>query len=454
MPNPPNEASSAIKVLAHLNRLSLNAFRSETKQSLIFQILNDTAQIVPYDRAVLWNLEGKHPKMLGVSGQVDIPKGSSTYDEWLALVGDLKTSNVPHKLCPESFDKLSGEFQTYQDEKTQPVVHWFPLFARDKLIAGLWLERWDSKEFKKDELDILNYLVQAYSAAWEKFIKRGIIAALDKKHLAAGLAFLALILFVPQVPLRVVAPCQVVPKTPSLVTAPLDGIISEVTVLPGQFVDSGSLLFEYDKRVPEQQLRIAQKQVEISNSELNRAKALALDGQESKDEQDSLTQVAVLNLELEKEQAKLNLAQHQASQLDVFSPHEGYVVMDAPEEWRGKPVVVGERVMMVSKPDETKVRIWLPEDDNVPLDSSKNIKIFLNISPESSTEATLSYIADASQISAAGIPSFVAEAQWTEAQPNIKPGLKGTAVLYGDDVTVAYWIFRRPWAYFRQITGF
>jgi len=82
------------------------------------------------------------------------------------------------------------------------------------------------------------------------------------------------------------------------------------------------------------------------------------------------------------------------------------------------------------------------------------IRIILNINPAQSYEADLIYVANESLVTAQGVPSFVAEASWVNKQPlNTKLGLKGTAILYGDRVSLFYFIIRKPWATARHYVG-
>ena len=88
------------------------------------------------------------------------------------------------------------------------------------------------------------------------------------------------------------------------------------------------------------------------------------------------------------------------------------------------------------------------------LDREKTIKIILNIDPTNGRQAKLLYIANASIVNDKHVPSFVAEAEWVDGGgKDVKMGLKGTAILYGQNVSVFYWIMRKPWAYFRNLIG-
>jgi multidrug resistance efflux pump len=230
-------------------------------------------------------------------------------------------------------------------------------------------------------------------------------------------------------------------------TAPLEGIIESISVKPGDYVKKGDVLFRYNREAPLQELEVARKQVEILISEIRRASTLGFnDPQARKD-------LSILTVKLEKEKATLEFAEYQASQLDVKAPEAGVILLDNPDEWRGNPVRVGEKVLAITDPKESKIRMWLPESDNVAIDPKKAIKIYLNISPETSYKAELTYIANESVISEKHIPSFIAEAEWLNKPKEVRLGLKGSAVLYGEQVPLIYYVLRKPWGYIRELLG-
>ncbi len=442
------EQSPVVKILALLNQLSLAAFKCKKKQALIFQMLNDTVQLAPYDRAVLWEIQGSTPKLLGVSGQSQVNKNSGLAELWQRSIKNLKDSYSIQTLSRDSFKEGNDSWQEVSQHKNQPSIQWLPIVVNKDLVLGLWLERWEAKPWSPGEIDILTFLIQAYAAAWEKFVPKITIRKITRRQTFFLFVVIFCLLFLVHIPLRIVAPCEVVPKEPTLVTAPLDGIIADMIVKPGDYVTMDQILFKYDRRIPEQEYKVAQKQVQITQSELNRATTLAFQDHRH------LSEVATLRLSLQKENLSLDLAQYQVERLNVFAPQLGVVMLDDPDQWKGKPVVVGERILKISDPDMTQVRVWLPEGDNVELDYGKDVKIILNVAPESTLYARLNYIADFSEVNDTGVPSFVAEADWVNEDFDAKMGLKGTAILYGEEVPLFYWIIRRPWATLRGLIGF
>lgn len=448
MPGEPQSQTDPIQLLAAINRLSVKAFNSRNQQTLSFIILNDTAQIIRYDRATLWNIEDSANDLEGVSGRASVTGTSAIARRWKTLVQSLKNPGEAQILSANSFSRNQALWEEVSKEQGGSKIIWIPIQVNEKPTLGLWLERWNNVNWQPQEIETLNFLFQGYGAAWSKYVGRyeWLKRIRDK---ARWIVLIALcLLFLIRVPLRIVAPAEVVAKDPILITAPLDGTISEIVVKPGQMVKKGELLFEYDKRIPLQQLQVAQKEVEIIQSEVDRAMTQGV-----KDEK-SLAEMSILTMKLEKQKTVLKLAQYQASQLNVTTPDPGVVLLDNPDEWRGKPVKVGERVLIVSDPAQTKVRIWVPVDDNVVLDTTKPVKIFLNVNPEATYEASLTYIANYSGITEKRVAAFQAEADWIGKTPEeARMGLKGTAILYGDNVSLFYYLFRKPWGAVRSFFG-
>lgn len=448
--NPQEQLSPVAKLLIVINRIGVKAFQAKSEEALKFIILNDTFQVIRYDRAVLWDVANpKAPKSLGISGHASIKEDTEAITKWAEVVKSLKD---PRKVQQVNESQLSGHLKVWNEVKSQSnsSVLWIPIFVKEKLALGLWLERWNSpKEYEVDPtvLELFSsYLQPVYSSAWEKFHGRLSLKKLTFSRLGTYFLAAALILglFGIRLPMRIVAPCEVIPKDPILITAPLEGIIEQIIVKPGQVVKKGEILYEYDKRQPLQNLKIAQNEVQIMQAEVNRASTLGLSDKRS------LTELATLTLKLEKEKINLDLAEYQASRLEGHAPENGIIILDNPDEWRGKPVKIGEKIMKVTAPDKTKVRIWLAESDNIPLDFSIPLKIFLNIRPDVTEEAKLTYIANESIIDEHQVPSFIADAEWVEQPEGVKLGLKGSAILYGERVSLFYFLMRKPLANIRH----
>lgn len=452
--NPNDPSKKTLQLLYVINQLQAKAFDADSQEALKFIILNDTIHLVRYNRALLWNFEFGSPYLLGVSGQVDIHARSDFTEKWQKLMELIPNREEAKILTAADFASEKGIWEELQQGSNTTIL-WLPLKADGKMLLGLWVELWYFKEGnppdQKESIELLSrFLAPTYGIAWDKMrasVSPGRFLKRYSHPLSLILLSFLISTFIVRVPLRVVAPCEVVPKDPYYVTAPLDGIIDEMDVKPGHSVKIGDLLFTYDKRVIEKNLEVAKKKVEIAEAEWNRALNL---GQRDKD---SLTQVSILKLKLDKEQFERALAQYEYDQSSVKAKIDGVVLLDDPDSWRGRPVKMGERVLIVTNSKETKVKIWIPESDNVWLNVEIPIKVILNTRPEESLKAKLIYVSNESSVDDKNIASFVAEASWVTPPEDVKLGVRGTAILYGDNVSLFYYALRKPWALLRYFFG-
>ncbi len=447
-----SESHQMAKILFAANRLNLKAHSCQTFEALIFLILNDTINVAHYDRALLWDLSETKPRLLGISGQSALTKNKELLRKWKKVVDDLEDPQKPQIFIIERVDE--SDISDDPSKKPKSTVLWLPIFSKEKLSLGFWMELWGDHKDNPPPDDLLGLLVHllmpSFGLAWEKLAQKHSWKKIPlKKPFYMSVAAVLILFFLTiEVPLRIVAPCEVIALNPVIVRAPMEGIIEKVYVEPGQSVVEGEILFEYDKQVPLQQFQVALKEVEILQSKLNRAISESLE-----EDQSIADNYSILTRQLEKGQAELHLVQYHASLLTTLAEAEGVVILDNPDEFRGKPVQVGEKILSISDPDKTKIRIWIPENDNVEINLENPIKIILNIDPNKTYEAKLDYIASETLMNEKSVPSFVAEAEWIDKEKQTKLGLKGTAIIYGEKVPLWYFFLRKPIAVLRYYLG-
>ncbi len=439
-----------------INQLLLRVSATTSVNSLEFIIVNDTIHLLKYDRAYLFDMEQIPPKLISVSGLTEVVDSVPFVNKLEAAIGGLShPENITFLTIDQIPNQSKGLFQEIQSEN-KSSLYWLPILYDKKPVLGLLLERWNTDQFSLpvERLDMLlnRILLPAYGIAWSRLARKPSIKrwfAGNKGRRALLIGGLLALLFLIRVPLRVVAPCEVVPQDPFLIRAPLDGIIKEIVVKPGEWVDKDTLLLVYEQQTWEDTFKSASMAFLEKKLDVERAAVLGITDEQLQNE------IKILKARENKEKANLDLAKFQYQQIFVKSPSKGLVILDSPDQWRGKPIRTGEKIMTVSNPENTKIKIWIPESDNVPFDPAKTVKIVLNIASMTSFPAHVIYIANESSMSEQQIPSFIAEAAWENPPPkDVKMGLKGSAVLYGESVSLFYYILRRPWFWVRNTLGY
>jgi hypothetical protein len=441
--------------LATINKLIIKALEARNTQSFLFVVVNDTYQLMKYDQAIVWRIQKDKVKMLAISGQTTVNAFSEMHLTLTDIVDAIKDKGTAQMIDGEKLSQYQDKWETYQ-KQNQTGVLWLPIYSDKKLVLGLWLEKWNVT--KQEEPDpktmslLQDYLLKGYGAAWSKHTSKFGLGKMKAQRilkfwLLLGVVLLVLVSFI-RVPLRIAAPCEVIPKEPYIVTAPLEGVISEIVVHPGDRVNKGEPLVKYDARVPQRELNIVEKEMEIAKAKLSKSETGGI-----RDPQ-VLQDLEINRLQLERAKVSYNYQKQRFDLLTIDAPVAGIVVIESPDEWRGRPVQVGEKIMTIIDLASTKVKMWVPADDNIEFNKEASIRIFLNANPAITFTAKLDYISSEVVLSDTNVPSFIAEAEWEHADSaTIKPGSKGTAILSGEKVSLFYYVARKPFAYLRRKLG-
>jgi hypothetical protein len=253
-------------------------------------------------------------------------------------------------------------------------------------------------------------------------------------------------LFIP-VNLTVLAPAQLIPFQPASVRAPMNGVIEKVLVEPNQQVERHTPLFEYDRSEIKNRMQVAEGAIAILEAEYRQKSQLAVFDQSSKG------MLAMIQGEISEKAVELEYLKDIDKRSLVLAPEAGMVLFDDPSEWVGRPVVTGEKMMLVAVQDAVEIEAWLSPADVIPLDAGAPVSLYLNSDPLHSFSAQLRYVGFEALQRPDGHYAYRVRARLdgVEALPQV--GLKGTAKIEGEEVTLAYWIFRRPLASLRAWLG-
>jgi multidrug efflux pump subunit AcrA (membrane-fusion protein) len=247
--------------------------------------------------------------------------------------------------------------------------------------------------------------------------------------------------------LSVLAPAELVAAAPEVIRSPLDGVVERVLVEPNERVTPGTPLFEFDRAAIAARLDVAERSLDTLAAEYRqRAQQALADGE-------SRAALAVIAGRIEEQRAEVSYLRELADRGRVLAGMAGVVIFDDPAEWAGRPVVTGERVMLIADEHETEVEAWLAPDDLIALAPGAALRFYLNADPLRAVPARMRYLA----YSATQRPdnSFAYRVRATLESPDeaLRIGLKGTAKLSGERVSLWYYLLRKPLAALRGLVG-
>lgn len=445
-----NETSQSQSLIEFL-RLESSARAARTVADLGFVITNETHRLIPYRQAFFCSVNETKLRLETISGLASIDRHSPFYD-WFAQLGTHLVSLKPDGQlitlgCEDVPERLRGEWHDWLPASLLVV----PLTDRDGiLLACLILAKEES--FSDNEQQTLMVLAQAYGHALAALagscsIFRRIreLAARQRFQIAvAAISFIALFLPVRQSSL---GPAEVTPLVYSSISSPLDGVIATVLVKPNERVRTGQALFRLDDTTIRNRLESAHRTMGVAKSEefLSRQKAFV--------DPQSRGEIATQEARVREKGSTITYIRELLGKMDVRAPSDGVVLFGDPSDWEGKPVVTGERVMMLADESSAGVTIWLSAAEALALEPGRRVRVFLNTDPLRPSEATVVRASYQPVLSPDGIASYRVTAEFTPKAVRPRLGLKGTAKVYGDRVSLGYYLFRRPIAALRQKLG-
>ncbi len=444
-----------VRTLASLNSLLIEASQCKNDNSFIFHILNHTVSYIYYDRAILLNGTGK--KILGVSGTSKPATNTLLISNLKNICKYLVDPEKVQIINDDSFSNIPSLWEEYKENNSGTSLLLIPLLNntdsnRSKPSAPLLiLERWNSRPWRENDIKITSPLQKGYSGIWHLRNANSNKVTIKKKgHKILLLLFLVAALASLQaykISERIVSPCEVVPENPDSITTEIDGVIKEVLVKPGEVVNEGDTLVELTPDIFLEELTSAEQQVKITKSEFARTEAQAVTDMQARG------LLVGLENQLKKDMTRLSLAKYRVEKSKIHATKSGVVMMSNPHDWEGKPVMTGERIMLIITPSDNKIEIYLPLDDKIDFPEDAKVKVILNTDSATSRSAHLTYLSEHATVSPNGVPCFLAEAMFDTPVENMRMGVQGTAVIYGKKVSLGYWLIRRPLAAIRNFIG-
>ena len=206
------------------------------------------------------------------------------------------------------------------------------------------------KAFSKSDLVMADRLGDTYAHAWRALdkTKMPLLGIFTKKLMIATSLLVLAVMFIP-VTLSALAPVEIIARDPIIIAAPLNGVVGKVNVNPNQFVKSGDLLFSYTLTDLTNEFELASQAVGIAQSRYRRASQDAFGSGVGRRE------MAELKSERELAKAKMFYAQTRLKQSHVRAIRDGVVLFADKDEWIGKPVQTGEKIMKIATPLHTRL---------------------------------------------------------------------------------------------------
>ncbi|MBX3619152.1 MAG: HlyD family efflux transporter periplasmic adaptor subunit [Rhizobacter sp.] len=442
-----NAEASPAQALLVLLQLGRRARAAGDLAALGFVAVNETLQLVPYRQAALWAELGL-PRVAAVSG-LPQPDPSAPYVQWLGSVcrhlvkaqadtGVVDVAALPTPLQAEWAQWLPAH------------AVWLPLQHEGRLDGGLLLAR--EEPWRDSDTALLKELADVYAHALAGFRPRqhGLDLAVGwlrtrraqrRLLLAAGLVCL--------VPIRVtaLAGAEVVPKEPFLVRAPLDGVIERFDVRPNQAVKAGDALFSLDTTALRTHYEVARKAFDTAQEEYRQSAQAAVTSDKNR------ADIALRRGQLQEKQVELEYTSGQLQRVQVKAERDGIAVFADANDWLGKAVAVGERILVVADPARVELAVHLPAADHLDVAPGDVLTLYPQGAPLASYDAKVTSVAYRAEPTPEGFLAYRIKADFEPGTAAPRIGQLGTARVRGPWAPLVYVMLRRPLVAVRQWLG-
>jgi Biotin-lipoyl like/HlyD family secretion protein len=453
-PNAPDARllQGQVATLGLLAQLTRRARHAVTVEELAFLAVNETHGLMPYRQAALWRRDAAGAGHVMALSGVPMIERNAPFPMWLERVmAALDRRRRDTSPLPVSASDVPADLAEDWSEWLPAHALLVPLPAGGEPHGALLLAR--DLPWQEGDRRLVAEIADAYGHAWAALDGRRRLKpwrALLHRDRRWAVAIAVLVFAAMWIPVRqsVLAPAEIMPLEPTVVRAPLDGVVERIVVEPNQDVAPGQLLLTLDPTQIRNRLDVARKARDVADAEYRQA------AQQAAFDEKSRQQLAILRGRAEQRQADVTYAESLLARIEVKAERPGLAVFDDPNGWTGRPVRIGERILTIADPAKAEIEVRLPVADAINLEPGAEVALFLNIAPERRIEATLRYASYEASIGPDGALSYRLKATLAGSTPPPRIGLKGTAEIYGQKVTLFYYLMRRPLAALRQFAGF
>ncbi|WP_321529764.1 HlyD family efflux transporter periplasmic adaptor subunit [uncultured Desulfuromonas sp.] len=443
-----NEASQ-VTFLSGLVHLETRLRQAENVDALSYRLANETRNLVQYDQLIVWRYSKKGITLSAVSGVDRVAALSPFAHQFQHLVRDLRGEERGKNLfdLPRDAFLHCSRGDLLSDLPWQHLL-WVPLTKGEATpCAGLLVFR-EQTGWSDQEKKLFEHLADTAQHAW-KALQPGFERA-PRQRRWIGWAVAAVLLAGSCFPIRlsVLAPGEVVARDMVIITAPLDGIVARVLVQPNENVTEGQPLATLDQTSLSNQLNVARQAFEVVKAQYQHARQRAFSDAEAREN------LLLFEAQLRQKQAELDYAKSLLAQTRITAPCDGVAVFNDVNDWLGRPVTTGERIMTVASPQSVELHVLLPVKDAIRLDPEQRAGFFLNVAPTRPLAATIERIGYETVADPVLGPVYPIKAVFSSSvTADVRIGARGTARLYGRRVALIYAILRKPLTQLRLYVG-
>lgn len=434
-----------------LIRLEGEMRKTRSLAELCFFIANEPRPITRAQQIVVFERSARGAMTVrNVTAAARVDRSSPLVLWFEAVVAALERDHGLAKLRELDAGAFKTGFDVVSDGYPLRALLWVPLVGLDGRVLGGMLQA-RTAPWTESDITISAHLAPGFAMAWQAMAARAPRLALaghiGRRGVLACAAGLAVLCALP-VSMSALAPAEVAPRNPFIVTSGVEGVVEEVLVEPNAEVTAGQALVRLADTMLKNRYEVAEREVVVAATKYKRSAQLAFVDVRGRHE------MALARAELELKTTERDYARDLLNRATIRAERGGVVLFGDKRDLIGRPAAVGEKLMEIADPAASEFHVDLPVADAIVLRDGARIKVLLDSDPLHPIEARLvradhqARVHDGQQLAF----RLVADASEPPARP-LQLGVRGTAQVYSDRVPLAFYLFRRPMTAIRHWIG-
>ena len=425
----------------------------ELVEEFSVQTTNETRRVSQYFQAASWQINNiNKPSVLAISGMSFIDPNSTLVAFLIRFIKFCCQRENAKENQVLSITDVDEELQQLWQEHMPPFVFWMPFVKDGTIDAGMVF--FYKKNLSPRQQTLLVPLSQTYTHAWYSLEENRrhhpnhvfrFTRARTVKIMAIVLLMLILV-----IPVResALAPAVISAYQPVIVSSRVSAVVENVHVEANQQVVAGQLLVSLDATESLSDVEISQKELELAQAEYLLAAQQAFEDTAKKAE------ILLLQSRVDAAMLRLKLAQTRLERMRIYAPKDGVAIYADAYDLIGKPISVGERILLIADTGEVEIDVFMPIGDAIDFRVGDAVSLFLNTDPSRPIEGELRQTSFESREGPDGQQVFELKATITDSNFKGRIGWAGTAKVYSSErISLFMYLFRRPIASARRFFG-
>lgn len=423
-----------------LARVFSRAGEFRSLHQFAFAVTNTLVSRLSCEQVALGWVRGPKVRVLSVSGQDSVKQrnpGLHRIRQAMEECLDAGREIVAQRLDLWSEDEEPDRYRLHEAWRNAvggASVASIPIVAGERIVAILSLRRRPEQSFTREDIALAKRLSEPLAGAMplveratRSSIQHTCVAIRDavafafsrgrpiRKLVALAMLALAAWFCMGTMRYRITVPAVIKSTNESFASAPFDGTIAQVMVLPGDRVEAGDPILSMDTSA-----------LELQRTEvLAQERAYKVEVRQAADAGDQAA-AARATAQLELARAQLKLLDERIEQATVRATRPAVVLGPDIRQRVGEMVAVGTPLISLAAPDDLRVELLVPENRAADLELGADIAFAPNARPESSMRSRVGQRPPATEIRN-GRSVLVAEAPLEETPSWLRPGMEGIA---------------------------